>query len=113
MKVLNWLKDKALWILGGIALVLGVLFAVKYERAKIVAMKNKAMAKWKLSEANEHDKESARLSGVDEGLASKEQVVEDNVVVIDKKLQEVENDVESRDAKAVAGRFNDLYSGNS
>lgn len=113
MKVLNWLKDKALWILGGIALVLGVIFAVKYERDKLAVLKNKAAAKWKLAQANEHDKETARLEGVDEGLVSKEKLVDDKVVFIDKKLQEVEKDVQDRDAKAVADRFNDLYSGGS
>ena len=113
MNILNWLKDKALWIFGGIAVVLAVIFAVKYERDKIAVLKSKTIAKWKLAQATAHDKETARLEGVDEGLVAREDMVDDNVVYIDKKLQEVEKDVEGRDAKAVASRFNDLYSGGS
>ena len=111
MKMLNWLKDKALWILGGIAVFLGVIFAVKYERSKILAMKNKAMAKWKLSEANVLDKEAARLAGVDSGLVAKEEMVDETVVSIDKKLQEVKSNVDARDVREVAERFNAMYSG--
>lgn len=107
MPVLTWLKDKALWIVGGIVLTLGIIFAVKFERKKIDRLKDKANKR--LDEIHENDKKLAELEGQDKGLAKAEQYVEENIKELDKDLAKVEDDVEGRTADEVAARFNAMY----
>ena len=107
MTVLTWLKDKALWLVGGIVLALGILFAVKFERKKIDTLKNKSISKVK--EADKNAVAIAKLQGREQGLSEAESIIEDDIDTLDQSIEATRSDANGRTADEVATKFNDLY----
>lgn len=109
MKALLWVKKYALWVLGGLVAVAGVLFAVKYEKEKVGSLKRRveiAKAKGSIAVSKEKKEEAVRQE--------KERALADRVLVesIKKREQEVaavrEKAQESTSGEA-AKRLNEIY----
>jgi len=106
MKVLSWMKAKVLWVLGGIVLFFGALFAVKHERQRIEKLKMKAQL---IKEVAENKRAIAYVEGKDEGLERAEQVASIEVVKAKQLLEQLEKEVPRRSANEIADRFNLVY----
>jgi len=106
-RVWNWIKTKAIWILGGIAVVFGIIFAVKHERQKIDSLKRQARA-YTLDRAYAVSKEKrVVLDAQEEALHAQDAEI---VAELTKdKTEYIKKEVEDRDAKDIAARFNKLY----
>jgi len=116
-KFLAWLKKYSLWILGGIAAILGILLAVNHEKQKIKQFKvDKEIEKKKV--------ETARLQGArdqllehERGLAKKDAQLDIDVDALDEKLANldkerrklIEEQATPKTAKQVSNRFNNRY----
>ena len=108
MKILMWLKNKVWWILGGLVLVLGAVFAVKYEREKLRIHENKKQAAKHLGAAEGLRDYADTYADEDIELVERERQIDKAVSDLDAKMKEVERNVGKRDAKTVADRFNNL-----
>lgn len=108
MSTLIWIKNKVWWVLGGLLLLLGAIFAVKYEREKLRTYKNKKEAIKHLGAAESLRDHASEYEDKDKELVATEQESDKVVGDIDARMKEVEHEVHKRDAKAVADRFNDL-----
>ena len=110
MKVLTWLKDKALWVLGGVVAVLAIMFAVNYEKDKLEKLKAKTRAK--LSQASEKEQTVASLEGQAQSLETAEEIIDGRITKIDKNLAKVSRGCNGS-ATDMADRFNAIYSRDS
>ncbi len=106
MKVLRWLKAKMLWVLGGIILVFGAIFAIKYEKQRIDKLKMRAQL---IQEVAENKRVIAYAEGKDKGLERAEQVAAVEVSKAKQLLDQLEKEVPGRSADEIANRFNHIY----
>jgi hypothetical protein len=109
MKILIWIKDKAVWMLGFLVALLGVLFAVKYERKKIEILKRTRQIDTarQAIEMEHHKKESTKaeeaiLAGKDESIAKEIQEGKDEIKKIKDEIKEMDND-------EIVSEFNVFY----
>jgi hypothetical protein len=109
MDIWQWVKEKLQWIVGGVIVVLAIIFAVKYEKTKIASWKHRTVANHKLDQVRQSMEKTAELKAREEELRRQDELAETHVMLIDNKLQEVAKDVEKRTADEVADRFNELY----
>jgi len=108
MKVLTWLKNNFLWVLGGIAALFAVIFAIKYERDKVGVYKAKRLMSKHLGAAEGLRDAVSNYDEEDTELVEAERKIDTVIVDLESEMKEVERDVKDRDAQEVADRFNEL-----
>lgn len=106
MKALTWIKEKILWILGGVGFVLGAIFAVKYEKQRIEKLKMKAQL---LKKVSENERAIIYAEGKDKGLERAEQVADLKVERASRVIDQLAREVPRRSADEIADRFNAMY----
>ena len=108
-KVWTWIKERALWILGGLATVLGAILFLKYERDKIGKLKDDAtIARATREVAVLEAKVEARIER-DGQLAKEDKDLTERIAELKREAVAVREEVKGRSNAEVVARFNQLY----
>jgi len=109
-RVWRWIKRHWKWLVGGLVIVIAIIFGATYRRGSSKA----EIQKYKIK-VLKAEREVAHLQGKREMIRKREDVVSLDIEVIDKSIKEIDKDiVTSRkeiarlDAKEKLNKFKDL-----
>jgi hypothetical protein len=106
--VLKKIKDKIVWILGGIIALLSLILAIEYEKKKIQKLKNETIMVKSKNEIAISGVESGEVNGREEILKTQDNVVQEK---LKKDTQEILDAKKPKDRTIfdIADGFNNYY----
>jgi uncharacterized protein YlxW (UPF0749 family) len=103
------IKKYALWILGGLVVILGIILGLSYEREKIQKLKREA----KRTKADKQIAVAQALREValqeEKKLAKKDEAIDQRVKDIEEQIAEVQESTKEMTTDEMANEFNTLY----
>ncbi|MCK5639775.1 MAG: hypothetical protein KAJ19_03220 [Gammaproteobacteria bacterium] len=96
-------------IVGGIVAVLGIVFALKYEKQKIGRVKGDAIIRKAESDISSLEKSKGLLLKAEMKLETEEKIVDMRMQAKKDEIAQVKIKVEEMDDVELSNRFNELY----
>jgi len=118
--IVTWMKKNALWILSGIASILAIIFAVKYEKEKVKQLKIDHEIEKNKAETIKLECERDKILDHETELSKQDATIQESVEAINKKLLELETERKKLDedldkektSEQISDEFNSRYKEN-
>jgi len=118
--IVTWMKKYALWILSGIASILAIIFAVKYEKEKVKQLKIDHEIEKNKAETIKLECERDKILDHETELSKQDATIQESVEAINKKLLELETERKKLDeeldkektSEQISDEFNSRYKEN-